>query len=469
MTRILLLVMLLLAVILVKLAEWNDQKVSFQLLPHQVLQVPQITLLVLAFSLGAGLVFLIHGLSDLVDWVKNLRESREEKRSEKALALWKRAWTEINRSHLPQAVSILERLVTLFPDHREALLLYGDLKRSSGDYAAAIRIHRRARVFDEEDVRLIMALENDYECAGRVEDAMALLREYFKKEGRNREVLESFRRLLVKNERWEEALSVQTVLARSFEKGDRRDREVSTLVGIRFEVGLLFHRQGQTEKARRAFRGALKIDPTFTPARIGLAEAQMEEGREKEGLENLWEGWEKTGLTLHLVRLEEFYLEKGNPDAVLALYEKALGKHPGNSGLRFHQARIHNLLGMEAEALSMLETMEGDAAWGGEFYRLTGEIYERRRQVEQALDSFKRILTLDPPGDQPYACKSCRTFFDIWSGRCPSCQKWNSVIRTDGLLLCPEGAAKDHLPLAFPKEPVIREAYQEYFSGPSSS
>ena len=468
MTRLLLLVMLLLAVLLVKLAEWNDQKVNFQLLPHKVLVLPQITLLVLAFSLGAGLVFLIHGLSDLVDWVENLRETREEKRSEKALALWKKAWTEINRSHLPQAISILERLVTLFPDHREALLLYGDLKRSSGDYAGAIRIHRRARVFDEEDVRLIMALEHDYECAGRIEDALALLREYFKKEGRNRDVLESFRQLLVKNDRWEEALAVQTVLARSFEKGERRDREVSILVGLRFEVGLLNLRQGQTEGARRAFRGALKIDPSFTPARIGLAEAQIAEGREKEGIENLLEGWERTGQTLHLVRLEEFYLEKGNPDAVLSLYEKALAKKPESSALRFHQARVQNLLGMEEAALSHLEAMEGEANWGGEFYRLIGELYERRRQFESALESFKRILAMDPPQDQPYACKQCHSFFGIWAGRCPSCRQWNTVVRTDGLLLFQKESSKEPLP-AIPTVPSLRAAYQEYFTGPASS
>ncbi len=466
MTRILLLVMLVLAVALVKLAEWNDQKVSFQILPHRVLTLPQITLIVLAFSLGAALVFLIHGLSDLLGWIKTLRESREEKRSERAQALWKKTWTEINRSHMPQALSILERLVALFPDHREALLLYGDLKRASGDTVGAIRIHRRARVFDEEDVRLILALAADYEAAARAEDALALFREYFKKEGRNREVLEEYRRLLIRGERWEEALSVQTALARSFEKGERRDREVALLVGLRFEVGSLLHRQGNTEGARRAFRGALKIDPSFTPARLGLAEAQIVEGREKEGIENLQEGWGRTSETLYLIRLEEFYLEKGNPDAILTLYAKALDRRPGSVSLTFHKARVFNRLGMEEESLSLLESLEGDAVWGGEFYRLMGEIYERRHQMEPALECFRRILSLDLPYDLPYGCKSCHTFLPEWGGRCPSCGQWNTIIRTDGQVL--PGTAT---PAAPPGAPSARPrtAYQEYFAGPGIS
>jgi len=470
MTRVLLLLMLVLAVALVKLAEWNDQKVSFQIFSNKVLVLPEITLLVMAFALGAGLVFLIHGLSDMMRWVASLKESREEKRSERADALWKRAWTEINRSHLPQAISVLERLTALFPDHKEALLLYGDLKRSSGDTVGAIRIHRRARVFDEEDVRLILALVNDYESAGRVDDGLAMLREYFKKEGRNRDVLGHFRALLIHNERWEEALSVQTVLARTFEKGERREREIAVLVGLKFEVGSLLHGKKNSEGARRSFRGALKIDPVFTPARLGLAEAQISEGREKEGIENLVEGWERTGQTLYLVRLEEFYLEKGNPDAILSLYERALkSRSEKGPALRFHQARVYNRLGMEEEAMAMLESLEGQASWGGEFYHLLGDLYERHRQTESALETYKKALSLEISSDRPYFCQNCGTFYLDWKGRCSACHRWNTVFRTDGQIHALESAPliQSAKGSTFPDSaPAVHAAYQEYFTGP---
>lgn len=471
MTRLLLLLMLLLAVALVNLADWNDQKIPFQIFPHKVLVLPEITLMVLAFSFGAALVFLIHGLSDSIRWMGSLREAREEKRSEKADALWKKAWTEINRSHFPQALAVLERLTALFPDHKEALLLFGDLKRSAGDYVGAIRIHRRARVFDEEDVRLILALVADYEGAGRTEDALALLREFFKKEGRNWEVLIRFRSLLMGNERWEEALSVQTALARSFEKGDRREKEIAVLVGLKFEVGSLFHRQKKTEAARRAFRGALKIDPSFTPARLGLAEAQIEEGREKEGIANLLEGWDRTGQSLYLVRLEEFYLEKGNPDAILALYDKALKGRPESPALRFHKARVHHRLGMEDEALAMLEALEGRSPWGGEFYRLLGDLYDRHRQGEAALDTYRKALSLGNPSDRTYDCQNCGGLFSDWKGRCPVCAQWNTIVRTDGMIPSRESLPSETSGGSFSvldSRHPIQGAYQEYFTGPHS-
>ncbi|EQD58382.1 hypothetical protein B1A_10805, partial [mine drainage metagenome] len=154
-------------------------------------------------------------------------------------------------------------------------------------------MHRRARVFDEEDVRLILALANDYDKAGRLDDELALYREYFKKEGKNALLLGSFRNLLVRLEKWDEALDVQSVLSRSFQKGDRREREVAFLVGIKYESGGNW--SGKVNRTREddcSVALSRSITP-FVPARIALSEAQDSEGRGKEALETLLEGWSR--------------------------------------------------------------------------------------------------------------------------------------------------------------------------------
>ena len=118
---------------------------------------------------------------------------------------------------------------------------------------------------------------------------------------------------------------------------------------------------------------------------------------------------------------------------------------------------------MEDESLSLLESLEGEAAWGGEYYRLMGEIYEKRHQMDLALECFRRILSLELPFDLPYGCRNCRTFFPEWSGRCPSCHQWNTIFRTDGQVLPGSGAP----PVVDPATALShRTAYQEYFSGP---
>lgn len=181
MTRFLLLALLLSLVFVVKLFEWNPGSVTFQYLPGHAVEIPEVALFVLSLGLGAGFVMIVHGTGDFLRWLRNLDEAREEKREEKVTALWKKVREELNRSHVPQAISLLERLVSLYPNHLEALLLLGNLRRSTGDATGAIRLHRRARVFDEEDVRLVIALCEDYRQAGRLDDEMAILSEYFHK------------------------------------------------------------------------------------------------------------------------------------------------------------------------------------------------------------------------------------------------------------------------------------------------
>ncbi|MCL4461840.1 MAG: tetratricopeptide repeat protein [Nitrospirae bacterium] len=437
MTRFLLLALLLSLVFVVKLFEWNPGSVNFQYLPGHVIQLPEVALFVLSLGLGAGFVMVVHGTGDFLRWLRNLDDTREEKREEKVTALWKKVREELNRSHVPQALSLLERLVSLYPNHLEALLLLGNLRRSTGDATGAIRLHRRARVFDEEDVRLVLALCEDYRQAGRPDDEMALLGEYFhKKEGRNLDVLGRYRDRLVSRQKWEEALAVQSVLSRSLGKGERRDLEVATLVGIRYETGRLHLDQGETELARRSFRGALKIDPLFSPARIGLAEAQSREGRVSEAFTTLEEGYQKDRDPVYLYRLEEMVLEAGSPERILTAFERAVLADPQNPALLYAQARLYDRLMMVDLAQDRLESLEGRENWEGEFYRLLGDLYLRNKDRASALEAFQKGAHAENHSGRLY-CRHCAQRLVRWTGQCPSCRRWGSVSLHPGYVQTP--------------------------------
>ncbi|MHB8421239.1 MAG: tetratricopeptide repeat protein [Leptospirales bacterium] len=427
MTRFLLLVLLLSLVFIVKLFEWNPGTVTFQFLPNHPLTLPEVTLFVLALGMGAGFVMLIHGMGDLLKWIRNLREVQEEKREEKVAALWKKVREELNRSHTPQALSLLERLVSIYPNHTEALLLLGNLKRSMGDLTGAIRLHRRARVFDEEDVRILVALAQDYARAGRSEDELALYGEYFrKKEGRNVDILGMFRSRLFEQEKWDEALEVQSVLSRSFQKGERRDHEVAILIGIKYETGKAQLSRGDTDAARRSFRSALKIDPSFRPARIGLAEAQAHEGRVTEAFATLEEGYRRDRELIYLERLEEMALETGSPDRILSLFEKAVAGDPKNSALLYARARLFDRLMLVDSALELMESLEGTENWEGAFYGLLGDLYLRKDDQINALESFRKGAHGEASIGR-YVCRQCEVREVQWSGRCPSCNAWGTM------------------------------------------
>lgn len=428
MTRFLLLVLLLSLVFIVKLFEWNPRTVTFQFLPNHPIDLPEVTLFVLALGMGAGFVMLVHGMGDLLKWIRNLREVQDEKREEKVAALWKKIREELNKSHIPQALSLLERLVSIYPNHTEALLLLGNLKRSLGDLSGAIRLHRRARVFDEEDVRILAALAQDYDKAGRTEDELALYGEYFrKKEGRNVDILGMYRSRLFTQEKWDEALEVQSVLSRSFQKGERRDREVAILVGIKYETGKAQLSRGNTDAARRSFRSALKIDPSFHPARLGLAEAQSHEGRITEAFATLEEGYRRDRDLVYLERLEEMSLETGSPDRILSLFENAVSGDPKNSALLYARARLFDRLMLVDSALELMESLEGTENWEGAFYGLLGDLYLRKQDQANALESFRKGAHGESRIGK-YVCRHCHVRQIKWSGRCSSCHSWGTMI-----------------------------------------
>ena len=426
MTRFLLLVLILSLVYLVKLFEWNPRSFPFEFLPGRTVLLPEVALMVLALVVGAAFILMVNGVGDAFKWFRSLKNIQEERTEEKVEILWKKIREELNRSHTPQAITLLDRLVAIMPNHTAALFLLGNLKRQGGDLTGAIRIHRRARVFDEEDVRLILALANDYDKAGRLDDELALYREYFKKEGKNALLLGSFRNLLVRLEKWDEALDVQSVLSRSFQKGDRREREVAFLVGIKYESGRQLVREGKSDAGRRLFRSALKINHSFVPARISLSEAQDSEGRGKEALETLLEGWSRDRDMVYLDKIEELALDRGNPDLILSLYERLVQDFPDEPAYFLGQARLLARLMMVDEAIDLLESIDGRVNWDGSFHRLRGELYLRKGDQGNALEAFRKS-SLAGTVSEKYFCRSCETRFSEWDGRCPSCRRWNTM------------------------------------------
>ncbi len=426
MTRFLLLVLILSLVYLVKLFEWNPRSFPFEFLPGRTVLLPEVALMVLALVVGAAFILLVNGIGDGLRWFRSLKNVQEERTEEKAEVLWKKIREELNRSHLPQAMTLLERLIAIMPNHMGALYLLGNLKRQGGDLTGAIRTHRRARVFDEEDVRLIQALATDYDRAGRIEDELALYREYFKKEGRNVQLLGNFRNLLVRLERWDEALDVQSTLSRSFQKGDRREREIAFLVGIKYEAGRKLARDGKSDAARRMFRSALKINHSFHPARIALSEAQDSEGRGKEALETLLEGWNRDKELIYLDRIEEMALDRGNPEMILSLYDRVTEEFPDEPAYFLGQARLLARLMMVDEAIDLLESLDGRANWDGSFHRLRGELFLRKGEQGNALEAFRKS-SLAGSVSEKYFCRSCETRYAQWDGRCSVCRRWNTI------------------------------------------
>ena len=62
-----------------------------------------------------------------------------------------------------------------------------------------------------------------------------------------------------------------------------------------------------------------------------------------------------------------------------------------------------------------------------EIHAFLGAIFERRGEVREAFDEYRRALQQAQAFTWPHRCRDCGTLASTWEDRCPRCGRWNSL------------------------------------------
>jgi lipopolysaccharide biosynthesis regulator YciM len=202
--------------------------------------------------------------------------------------------------------------------------------------------------------------------------------------------------------------------------------EFKRLVGLKYETGRVMLEEGNLEKAKRIFKGLLKMDRDFVPAYLGLGEVHLEEGENADAA-SLWEdAYRTTGSIIFLHRLEDLYLKLGNPGKIINMYKGALLKNSKDVALNFFLGKLYFRLEMVDESFDTLTAIDSSTRQLTDLHKLLGNLYLRRGSAAMAVEEFKKALAFSDQLIVPYRCGNCEHFSTEWSGRCPRCGKWNS-------------------------------------------
>jgi lipopolysaccharide biosynthesis regulator YciM len=186
--------------------------------------------------------------------------------------------------------------------------------------------------------------------------------------------------------------------------------------------------RGHPDKARRYFRGAIKKDRTFLPAYIGIGEILIQEGKTKQAVEILKKVYAKTHNVIILHRLEELFLEQGEPSEIIRTYQDALQQNPNDSVLQFYLGKLYYRLEMVDEAFDILSTIEGPQDQLVDYHKIMANLYLRKQHMEQAVVELKKALQFKKRVVVPYVCTACQQETAEWAGRCRRCGSWNSLV-----------------------------------------
>ena len=326
---------------------------------------------------------------------------------------------------LTPAVAAFEALLRGEPGHAAAHARLGELARARGDDATALRHFLQAMRVDERP-EIMLAAAGAYGRVGRLDDAVALYTEVIARAPGHLTGLRGLRDLTAAAGRWADAVTAQERLVAGAEPRERASEQVE-LAGLHYERGRARAAAGDPDDAISAFRDALRVQPEFLPAAVALGDAHLATGDAAQAVK-VWERAAEAQPALPLLsRIERQWREEGRPTRMIALYQAAVARAPDNLAVALALGRVYFDLHMLDEAAEQLEKVEVRLPDLPVIHAYLGAVFERRGQVREALEEYRRALRALSSFEWPHRCAACGAEHAGWADRCPSCRRWNSL------------------------------------------
>jgi len=418
---------ILVLILVVLLREFNPGMITFNLLPSKSYEISKSTLFLISLSIGAGVIFILYLLRDVKRFLRGLSAQREQKRRSKIQELYTKGLNSLLAKRNPEAMTFFQKVLAIDPNHVDTLLRMGISLLREKNPQEAILLHQKALSLDSDNQEVMFSLAADYEEAKRYDEALKVYKEILSRDSSNLTALIRMRDLYQLLNHWEDLYETQRQLLANPLSPSEQEVEHRKLVGFKYEFGRSRLEAGDLDRARRIFRGVIKLDKDFIPAYLGLGEVYLEEDKVKEAAE-LWEkAYKMTSSTLLLHRLEDLYLKQGEPGKVMEIYKQAVNWKSQDITLKFFLGKLYYRLEMVDEAFDILSSVD----WGDkefpDVHKLLGNIYLRRGSLGLAASEFKKALGFRKQIIIPYVCSNCNLRTTDWSGRCPNCGKWNTL------------------------------------------
>lgn len=414
------------AVFVVLLVEFNQGMITINITPSKFYQLSKSSFFLMSFSAGSLLIFFLYFMRDLRRFLRGLRVQREQKKRSKIQELYTRGLNALLAKRNPEATGLFQRVLTIDPNHVDTLLRLGITQLRQKNPQDAIILHQKALSIDPANQEVMFSLAVDYEEAKRYDEAIKVYEQILEKDPSNITALIKLRDMHLRLSHWEELCETQSRLLAVPHAPAEQEIEHRKLTGYKYELGRSLLETGDLERAKKIFRGVIKLDKDFIPAYLGLGEVFLEEGKQKEASE-LWEkAYKVTSSILLLHRLEDLYLKQGEPGKAIELYKQVVAWKPQDSTLKFFLGKLYYRLEMIDEAFDILSSVD----WGDkelpDVHKLLGNIYLRRGSLGLASSEFKKALGFRKQIIIPYVCSNCEQKGTDWVGRCPNCGKWNT-------------------------------------------
>ena len=381
-------------------------------------------LIVGAFLVGAVLSLVLATVRDAGRSYRDYQSARSARRAETLHESYHRGVEAQLAGKTVAAAQAYGEVLRRDPGHPEAPMRLGELAHDRGDAHAALG-HLLHALRGEERTETLLALAGDYRRLGRVDEAIEAYRRVLARDHDHLTAQRGVRDVMTEQGRWAEALPLQERLVRVAPR-EERGLEETALAGIHYELGRAVLAEGNAQAAVGQFKEALRARPDFLPATLVLGDAYLKQGDTREALRAWERALETQPAPPLLSRIEHLHRADGRPARMIALYQEAAARHPENQSIAFGLGRAYFGLAMLDEAAEQFEKLEVRAPDLGSIHAYLGAIFERRGQIREALEEYRRALGFPEGIEWPHRCAACGVVEPGWFDRCPACRGWNT-------------------------------------------
>ena len=389
-------------------------------------ETPKFALVLISTVLGAIVIYLLFFIRDTKRVIDTMQLQKRQKKEARIQEYYSKALNAILGNRDEDAKEAIKDILKENPEHIDALLRRGDIAFRSEDYSTALSFYRNARDMEPKNLQALLSMEAALEKSGHDDSSLKILEEILDIDGNNLTALYKKQAILEKKERWDDLISLQKTIIKLAQSEKEKQREEKKHLGYKYEYGRASLENGDIEKGEKAFRTLLKMDTSFLPAYLGLAEVMTIKGEPEEAINLLEKSYDTLRSAIILARLEDLLISVGEPGRLLRFYRNALLRSPQDNGLKFMLGKLYSRLEMVDDAITTLESIDTNVYSTPELYTAKGELYRKRSQTARAMEEFRKAAELRRPAAIPYHCTVCGAASADWSGRCTACSEWNT-------------------------------------------
>ncbi len=403
----------------------NNDMVKLYFGGRQPIEMSVVDFVFVSFVLGVIVTIIVSFFYDIKSTVKHWREEKKGKKDEEVNQQVERALGHDQKGDRDKAIESLTRITRKNPSVPEPYLVLSDLYVSMKEYDKAVDILDLAETNLGKREPIMLKKAGVFAAMKDGTRLEAELREILKINESNLEALALLRDHTISKRDWNEAYDLQKRLKRYIKTADEEKR----FVGIRYEkISRDFAERFDTAKDGiiSDLKEIISEDKRFVPGYILLAEAYKRTGKLNEAGRVYGRGYSKTGHIVFLLKMEDLYIDRGDPGVILKIYRRILDISPKNHLISFLYARLCLRLEMIDEAIDTLNTLfaEGEDFTG--LHRAMAEAYIHHGEMERAVEEFRKAFPMKL-AYIPFSCDNCQQREEEWVDFCETCNSWNSI------------------------------------------